>query len=46
MTAPTYTEFTWQAETAGNGFEDLGFTFYGRAPLLWKNMICDARKAA
>ena len=22
------------------GFEDLGFTFYGRAPWLWKNMIC------
>ncbi|HEU4931070.1 MAG TPA: class I SAM-dependent methyltransferase [Pyrinomonadaceae bacterium] len=25
-------------------FEDLGFTFYGRAPWLWKNMICHARK--
>ena len=25
-------------------FEDLSFTFYGRAPLLWKNMICHARK--
>src|SRR5215204_1982776 len=23
-----------------HGFEDLRFTFYGRAPLLWKNMIC------
>lgn len=26
-------------------FEDLSFTFYGRAPWLWKNMICHARKA-
>jgi 2-polyprenyl-3-methyl-5-hydroxy-6-metoxy-1,4-benzoquinol methylase len=25
-------------------FEDLSFTFYGRAPWLWKNMICHARK--
>jgi 2-polyprenyl-3-methyl-5-hydroxy-6-metoxy-1,4-benzoquinol methylase len=29
-----------------HGFEDLSFTFYGRAPWLWKNMICHARKAA
>ena len=29
-----------------HGFEDLNFTFYGRAPWLWKNMICHARKAA
>lgn len=29
-----------------HGFEDLGFTFYGRAPWLWKNMICHARKGA
>ena len=28
-----------------HGFEDLSFTFYGRAPWLWKNMICHARKA-
>lgn len=27
-----------------HGFDDLSFTFYGRAPLLWKNMICHARK--
>jgi 2-polyprenyl-3-methyl-5-hydroxy-6-metoxy-1,4-benzoquinol methylase len=27
-----------------HGFEDLSFTFNGRAPLLWKNMICHARK--
>ena len=27
-----------------HGFEDLRFTFYGRAPWLWKNMICHARK--
>jgi 2-polyprenyl-3-methyl-5-hydroxy-6-metoxy-1,4-benzoquinol methylase len=26
------------------GFEDLRFSFYGRAPLLWKNMICHARR--
>lgn len=28
-----------------HAFEDLSFTFYGRAPWLWKNMICHARKA-
>ena len=28
-----------------HAFEDLTFSFYGRAPLLWKNMICHARKA-
>lgn len=27
-----------------HGFDDLSFTFYGRAPWLWKNMICHARK--
>lgn len=27
------------------GFTDLRFSFYGRAPWLWKNMICCARKA-
>jgi 2-polyprenyl-3-methyl-5-hydroxy-6-metoxy-1,4-benzoquinol methylase len=27
-----------------HGFDDLEFTFYGRAPWLWKNMICHARK--
>lgn len=27
-----------------HGLEDLNFTFYGRAPWLWKNMICHARK--
>jgi hypothetical protein len=26
-----------------HGFEVLSFTFYGRAPWLWKNMICQAR---
>ena len=25
-------------------FDDLNFRFYGRAPWLWKNMICHARK--
>ena len=29
-----------------HAFEDLSFAFYGRAPWLWKNMICHARKAA
>ena len=29
-----------------HGFVDPGFTFYGRAPWLWKNMICHARKAS
>ena len=27
-----------------SGFDVLQFTFYGRAPWLWKNMICSARK--
>ena len=27
------------------GFKDLSFSFYGRAPYLWKNMICHARRA-
>ena len=27
-----------------HGFDDLTFTYYGRAPWLWKNMICHARK--
>lgn len=27
-----------------HGFADLNFSFYGRAPWLWKNMICHARK--
>ena len=29
-----------------HSFDDLSFTFYGRAPWLWKNMICHARKPA
>jgi 2-polyprenyl-3-methyl-5-hydroxy-6-metoxy-1,4-benzoquinol methylase len=29
-----------------HSFRDLSFTFYGRAPWLWKNMICHARKPA
>jgi 2-polyprenyl-3-methyl-5-hydroxy-6-metoxy-1,4-benzoquinol methylase len=28
----------------GHGFSDLTFSFYGRTPYLWKNMICHARK--
>jgi 2-polyprenyl-3-methyl-5-hydroxy-6-metoxy-1,4-benzoquinol methylase len=27
-----------------HSFDNLSFTFYGRAPWLWKNMICHARK--
>jgi 2-polyprenyl-3-methyl-5-hydroxy-6-metoxy-1,4-benzoquinol methylase len=27
-----------------HGFTDLSFSYYGRAPYLWKNMICHARK--
>jgi 2-polyprenyl-3-methyl-5-hydroxy-6-metoxy-1,4-benzoquinol methylase len=27
-----------------HGFSDLNFSFYGRAPWLWMNMICHARK--
>ena len=27
-----------------HGFTDLNFAFYGRAPWLWMNMICHARK--
>lgn len=29
-----------------HAFDDLSFTFYGRAPLLWKNMICHGRREA
>lgn len=29
-----------------HSFEALNFTYYGRAPWLWKNMICHARKPA
>jgi len=34
---------TLSALMRDRGFEDLNFTFYGRAPWLWKNMICHAR---
>lgn len=27
-----------------HGYDDLHFTYYGRAPWLWKNMICVARQ--
>lgn len=27
-----------------HGFKDLSFKFYGRAPWLWKNMICHGRR--
>ena len=29
-----------------HGFTDLKFNFYGRAPLLWKNMICHGHNRA
>ncbi|HEU4770246.1 MAG TPA: class I SAM-dependent methyltransferase [Pyrinomonadaceae bacterium] len=29
-----------------HSFRDLSFSYYGRAPWLWKNMICHARKSA
>jgi 2-polyprenyl-3-methyl-5-hydroxy-6-metoxy-1,4-benzoquinol methylase len=29
-----------------HSFAELDFTFYGRAPWLWKNMICHARKVS
>jgi SAM-dependent methyltransferase len=29
---------------ASHGFVELKFSYYGRAPWLWKNMICHARK--
>jgi 2-polyprenyl-3-methyl-5-hydroxy-6-metoxy-1,4-benzoquinol methylase len=28
-----------------HGFFDLRFSYYGRAPYMWKNMICHARKS-
>lgn len=34
---------TLSALMRDHDFEDLNFTFYGRAPWLWKNMICHAR---
>ena len=37
---------TLSALMTTHAFEDLSFSFYGRAPWLWKNMICHARKAA
>jgi 2-polyprenyl-3-methyl-5-hydroxy-6-metoxy-1,4-benzoquinol methylase len=30
---------------AGHGFTELSFSYYGRAPYLWKNMICHARRS-
>jgi len=30
---------------ASYAFSDLKFSYYGRAPWLWKNMLCHARKA-
>lgn len=35
---------TLSALMTRHGFDDLQFTYYGRAPWLWKNMICHTRK--
>jgi len=37
---------TLSAIMSSHAFVDLNFSYYGRAPLLWKNMICVARKGA
>ena len=29
-----------------HGFEDIRFRFFGRVAILWKNMVCIARKPA
>jgi hypothetical protein len=31
---------------SSHGFVDLKFEFYGRAPWLWMNMLCHARKGS
>jgi 2-polyprenyl-3-methyl-5-hydroxy-6-metoxy-1,4-benzoquinol methylase len=36
---------TLKAMVAECGFEDLEFRYFGRAPYLWKNMICLSRKS-
>jgi 2-polyprenyl-3-methyl-5-hydroxy-6-metoxy-1,4-benzoquinol methylase len=36
---------TLEALVRQHGFTDLSFSFYGRAPYLWKNMICHAVKS-
>jgi 2-polyprenyl-3-methyl-5-hydroxy-6-metoxy-1,4-benzoquinol methylase len=36
---------TLSALLTRHGFSDLKFSYYGRAPWLWKNMICLARKS-
>jgi 2-polyprenyl-3-methyl-5-hydroxy-6-metoxy-1,4-benzoquinol methylase len=35
---------TLSAMVSERGFEDVSFRYFGRAPYLWKNMICLARK--
>jgi hypothetical protein len=35
---------TLAALVSGSGFTDLSFSYFGRAPLLWKSMVCTARK--
>jgi 2-polyprenyl-3-methyl-5-hydroxy-6-metoxy-1,4-benzoquinol methylase len=40
-----FSENTLSQLVRQHGFGDLRFSFYGRAPYLWKNMICHARKA-
>jgi 2-polyprenyl-3-methyl-5-hydroxy-6-metoxy-1,4-benzoquinol methylase len=37
---------TLSSSLQSHGFDDLKFSFYGRGPWLWKNMICQAHKGA
>ena len=39
-----FSEPTLRELVARHGFTDTRFAFYGRAPWLWKNMICIARR--
>jgi hypothetical protein len=35
---------TLSALVAGSGFAEIEFAYFGRAPWLWKSMLCIARK--
>ena len=35
---------TLSALVAGSGFAEIEFAYFGRAPWLWKSMVCVARK--
>lgn len=39
-----FSERTLRELVARHGFTDIRFVFYGRAPWLWKNMICMSRR--